>query len=135
MAEIRLDTPTSCRDELQRCSNGIATLIPEYTKLREEKAAVDESLEVAEALATVAIATDNLRITATELKARVVKTLYDDPMNSGKLSARRHELNARLEVIERRFRSLEKRLSAAQSALNDHRSEERAAGSVEAAKR
>jgi hypothetical protein len=79
-------------------------------------------------LATVSIATDNPRITATELKARVMKVLHDDETGTGKLYGRRHEINAKLEVMERRFRSLEKRMSAAQSALNDHQAEARTIG-------
>lgn len=125
MAEVRLDTPHACREELQRVSSAIATLTPDYTDLRTEFALIDEQNEIAEALATVQIASANPKLTATELKARVVKHITEDE-GLAPIRQRRVVLAAQLEVLERRFRSLEKRMSAAQSALNDHQAEARA---------
>jgi hypothetical protein len=131
---VHLDSTASTRAELERCASGIAALTPEFTKLQEEMGVVEESLEIAEALATVKMADDHPKATATELKARVVKAVCDDETGTGKLYGRRSELRARLVVIDRRFRSLEKRLSAAQTAMNSHLEEARSAGFLDGRK-
>jgi hypothetical protein len=132
MSEIRLDTPHGCRDELQRCANGIAQLIPELTKAIRHETEVQVQCELAEAIATVEIADALPKITATEMKARVVKRLSDDPDG---VRAVRLLATAGVTALNARMRALEKRLSAAQSALNDHRNEERSAGFVNAGTR
>lgn len=126
MSEIRLDTPHGCREELERCANGIAELIPRHTTLRLRLGELDQELEIAEAIETAKQAGDNPRTTATDRKAQVVAAIDKTP--AGDARRERYEVTAKLDVLERRFRSLEKRLSAAQSCLNDHQSEARSAG-------
>ncbi len=129
MAEIRLDTPHGCRDELERCSNGIATLIPDLTTAIETLARVEVELELAEALATVEVAQNYPKITATEMKARVVRKLAADD-GRGTLRGQKTVLSSTVTALTARMRALEKRMSAAQSALNDHQAEARSAGLV-----
>ena len=128
MSEIRLDTPHGCREELERCANGIAELIPRHTTLRLRLGDLDQELEIAEAIETAKQAADNARTTATDRKAQVIAAM--DKTSAGDARRERYEVTAKLNVLERRFRSLEKRLSAAQSALNDHQAEARSAGLV-----
>lgn len=125
MSEIRLDTPHGCRDELQRCANGIAQLIPELTKALREEAETQLQYDAAEAIATVQIADAHPKITATEMKARVTDKLREDP---DAIRAQRLFTTATVTALNVRMRALEKRMSAAQSALNDHQAEARAAG-------
>lgn len=125
MSEIRLDTPHGCRDELQRCANGIAQLIPELTKAIREEAETQLEYDAAEAIATVQIADSHPKITATEMKARVTDKLREDPDG---IRAKRLFTTATVTALNVRMRALEKRMSAAQSALNDHQAEARSAG-------
>ena len=117
MTDIRLDTVAGCRDELQRCANGIAQLISELTKALRHETETQIQFELAEAIATV--------ITATEMKARVTVDLSKDTdgIRASKLLA-----SASVTALNARMRALEKRLSAAQSALKAHETEDRAAG-------
>lgn len=127
MSEIRLDTPGFCRDELQRCSNGIAHLISDLTKALEKESHLQVELELAEAIATVRVADRHPKITATEMKARVIKELAKDPEATRAVKVL---ATARVTALTARMRALEKRMSAAQSALNDHQAEARSAGLV-----
>jgi len=129
VSEIRLDTPHACRDELERCSNGISILIPDLTKAIEALSRIEVELELAEALATVEVAQNYPKITATEMKARVVKKLAGDE-GQGTLRGQKTVLSSTVTALTARMRALEKRMSAAQSALNDHQAEARSAGLV-----
>ena len=126
MSEIRLDTPHGCRSELETCANGLAGLIHRHTELRLELNDLDQEVEMAEALITVDLAANAPRMTATDRKAHVLVELDKTP--AGVARRRRAEVNAKLDVLERRFRTYEKRMSAAQSALNDHQAEARSVG-------
>ena len=78
MSEIRLDTPHGCRDELQRCANGIAQLIPELTKALREEAETQLQYDAAEAIATVQIADAGLAAT----RGRLADERQDQGANS-----------------------------------------------------
>lgn len=124
LPEVQLDTPHGCREELQKCANGMAGLIHRHTELRLELNDLDQEVEIAEAIITVEIAEQAPRMTATDRKAHVLVELDKTP--AGQARRRRAEVTAKLDVLERRFRTYEKRMSAAQSALNDHQAEARA---------
>lgn len=126
MAKIRLDSPIACRDELQTCSNEMAALLVDFTRLREAAGVVDEQWEVIEALAAAEVQPEKGE-TATAIKGRVVSWVLDHP-ELVLIRAATYELKAELEIVERRFRNYEKRMSAAQSALKDHDAEARNAG-------
>ena len=125
MSEIRLDTERGCLEELQRCSNAIASLIHRFTIAVEERAVIEHGLARDEAIATVEIADSYPKITATEMKDRVTNKLLekDQERMSQKV------LNeAAVTSLSARIRALEKRMSAAQSSLNQHQAEARSAG-------
>lgn len=126
LPEVQLDTPHGCREELQKCANGMAGLIHRHTELRLELVDLDQEVEIAEALITVDLAANAPRMTATDRKAHVLVEI--DKVPAGMARRRRAEVVAKLDVLERRFRTYEKRMSAAQSALNDHQAEARSAG-------
>ena len=125
MSEIRLDTERGCQEELQRCSNGIASLIHEFTQAVERQAELGHEVGKVESVATVEIADTHPKITATEMKARVTKRLDED---YGELMASRLLNDAKVTALNARIRALEKRMSAAQSSLNQHQAEARSAG-------
>jgi hypothetical protein len=125
MTEIRLDTERGCQDELQRCSNGIASLIHEFTRAVERQAELGHEVARVESIATVEVANNFPKITATEMKARVAERLDKD--HRGLLAS--NLLNdAKVTALTARIRALEKRMSAAQSSLNQHQAEARSAG-------
>jgi len=95
------------------------------TKAIAKEAELQVHLELAEAIATVTIADAHPKITATEMKARVVKELAKDPDQT---RVNRLLVSSKVTALNARMRALEKRMSAAQSALNDHQAEARSAG-------
>lgn len=123
--EIHLDTARACISELERCSNALAKLLPAFASKREELGQIGPALEAHEAIATLEVTEP--RITATEIKARVVSHLLEQP-EVAELRERKAVLEAEISVQERAARSWERRMSAAQSALNAHHEEARAAG-------
>src|SRR5688572_15353454 len=125
MSEIELDSPVACVAELERCSNGLATLTQEITKTLEELKGAEEELEEIEAKAYLdARDSDESKVTAAEIRGRVIQAITADE-RMARVRADTLSLRTERETLERRLRTLEKRSSAAQSALAKHRDMER----------
>lgn len=122
--KITLDNPIACRQELERCSNGMATLLTQYIRAREAQVEVKREVRVMESIAAEQCAEKG--ITATEMRARMTLWLHEEGLTQYQTAG--EWLDADMDVLERRFRNLEKRQSAAQSALNDHQREAQFAG-------
>lgn len=124
---IHLDSPISCREELQRVANGIASLTVDHTKLLEEGAELEDQWELVEAAAFNGVRTTDKGLTATQVKSLAVEAISMSESANG-LRKRLRIHRAALEANDRRLRSLEKRLMAAMSALKDHQGEAMSAG-------
>lgn len=125
---IRLDNPSACQAELERCSNGLTVLTQEATQVLESLAHYEDQLQQVEAILGRSIRDDSdTSLTATEVNGRIVDLIASDE-NFSHIRTGVLELRAQKESLERRLRTLEKRGGFAQSALNKHENESRMAG-------
>lgn len=124
---ISLSDPISCRLELQRVANGLASLTQEHTQLLEELEVLEEQYELYEATAFNAIKSVDKGYTATQIKALALEAIAGKE-ETAELRKSVRAKRALLVALDRRLRSLEKRGGFAQSALKDHDSEVRNAG-------
>lgn len=125
--KIRLDNPISCREELERVANGIAVLTQEHTSLIEDLERAEEQYELVEAAAFNGVKSADKGLTATQVKSLALEAIAKKEETAALRKTVRAQ-RAVLVAIERRLRSLEKRLGAAQSSLKSHDSEAVSAG-------
>jgi len=117
---IRLDTPEACRVELERCSSGLAWLDHAYSLARDAVDDAEQTYNAFEADAAVAARKQlGKGATATEVKGAITSwVLSNEHADSASIDL--YKARAMLDKLERYFRSLEKRLGAAQSAAKQH---------------
>lgn len=111
--------PHACQLELERCARGLAYLDHLYGRVLDDMDACRAEWDEVEAQAAIASRGDAKALTATEVKARITQWVNKRP-EARELRERLAAAERRKAKIERWMRSLEKRISAAQSALNGH---------------
>jgi hypothetical protein len=118
--EIDLTTMQGCQNELQACSRGLAYMDHWWGALLDAKDEA-ESVWAAQELEAAALARADAPsgATATEIKALITKHVNATP-SARKALDEVTEKRRQKEKLERWFRSLEKRQSAAQAARNGH---------------
>lgn len=126
---IELDTAPKARRELERCSTALARLDHAFTLARIQLDEAEQQWEDVEADAALAARQGDEKLTATEIKARVTKLVSDDD-SASEARQRAREARRNLDLIERWYRSCEKRASAAQSAMKQHESEQTFSGAT-----
>lgn len=116
---IDLSNVLSCQAELQRCSNGLAYLDHWWCAVLDEVDEAEQAWDTVEAKAAAEARNGDKALTAVEVKGRITAAIDADEDAS---AARERLRNARSikAKVERYFRSLEKRIGAAQSAQNGH---------------
>lgn len=124
---IRLDTEEGCAAELQRVSNNMAELTQQYTETVEEQRDVGALFRSVKAIVSKTIRDGTeAKLTAAEVDARFTDAIDADETFSA-IRDKHDELEASEKTLDRRLRTLEKRESGAQSALNKHQNDNRRA--------
>lgn len=120
MKEIDLSNIHACQSEMQDCSRGLAYLDHIYGQVIDDLSACELNWNQAEAAAAKAVRmTIRKGATAAEVKGAIhdwITNVAYGPQARENLRKARD----RKEKVDRWMRSLEKRLSAAQSAQNGH---------------
>lgn len=121
-APISLTDPQSCQAELERCSNGLAYMDHLYSQVLDALDEAEATWEAVEAEAAAAARTDAPKAaTATEIRGLIHEWVSQRP-SKAEAREKAREARRRKDKLDRFMRSLEKRLSAAQSAAKGHES-------------
>lgn len=117
---INLSTVQGCQAELETCANGLAYLDHWWSRILDELDKAEGAWETIEATAAAqARGPDDKHLTATEIKGRITAWV-DNVTDATEKRDRVREMRRIKAKVERYFRSLEKRLSAAQTASKGH---------------
>ena len=116
---IDLSNVHGCQAELETCANGLAYLDHWWCKVLDALDDAEKDWETVEATAAAQVRGVDTHLTATEVKGRI--TLWiDEVKDASEKRDKVREMRRIKAKVERYFRSLEKRLSAAQTAQNGH---------------
>lgn len=121
--KIRLDTPTACREELERVSNALVTLTTEYQAKYEKLADVEAQLDFLRARTLIGTEGANKE----EREAKVYVALREDDETLAVIEEW-DRLRVEVAILKQRFKTLEARGSHAQSANKSHEQESRFVG-------
>ena len=123
---ISLDNDIACREELQRVANGVASLTVDHTKALEEMDELDSKWRLVRAAIYNALNPEK-GATADQVHSLALTAIAADKETLALWKAVRTK-QTEIDKLERRLKSLDKRLMAASSALKSHESEARSAG-------
>ena len=118
MRQIDLQTVPGCIEEIQNCSNGMAWLDHQFGKALDD---IDRTRETWEAVESDAVREVRERVPKAATAVEVRGAVNDWIVNRADARAAREDHRAALrhrEKVERWMKTLEKRLSAAQTAQN-----------------
>ena len=122
MDEIDLSNPLACNAEIVACSRGLAYLDHMFGQIVDSLSEAEAVMETVESDAAKAARSDApSAATAAEIKGLMTSWINARPSASQARTELR-KAQDRKAKIDRWLRSLEKRMSAAQSALNGHQS-------------
>lgn len=120
MNEIDLQSIPGCMAEIEACSRGLAAMDHLYGRVLDDLADRRVTWEAIEVDAARSARDDAPRAaTATEIRAGITAYVNRTP-SASKARAELAEAENRKEKLDRWMRSLEKRMSGAQSAQNGH---------------
>lgn len=123
---ISLDNDIACREELQRVSNGIASLTVDHTRALEEMDKLDSKWRLVRAGIYNALSPEK-GATADQVHSLALAAIEKDEETLA-LWKEVKTKQTEIDKLERRLKSLDKRLMAASSALKSHESESRTVG-------
>jgi len=126
--EIDLKTLHGCLEELESCSRGLAYFDHLYAICLDKLNEAEATMEAVRSEAAAAAREDAPKAaTAVEINGRITHWINERPSASKARSTLR-EVETQKAKLDRWLRSLEKRLSAAQSARSGHESLARGGG-------